>query len=47
MAKLLKARRFGDFRSSTLSWWRSIRKALHRNNPMTAHLISLSPPPTA
>ncbi len=35
---------------STLSWWRSVRvsassEALDRNNPMTAHQISLSKSP--
>jgi len=48
--ELLKASRFGDFRRSTLSWWRSVRvsassEALDRNNPMTAHQISLSVSP--
>jgi hypothetical protein len=44
---LLKVSRFGDFRRSTLSWWRSVRisassEALDRNSPITAHQISLS-----
>src|SRR5215510_10448598 len=51
---MLNASRFGVFRRSTLSWWRSTRisacKAVgDRNKPTTAHQISLqrSPiPPT-
>jgi hypothetical protein len=43
-SKLLKVSRPGDFRRSTLSWWRSVRisassEALDWNNPMTARQI--------
>jgi hypothetical protein len=37
---------FGDFLRSTLSWWRRVKisassEDFNRNNPMTAHQISL------
>ena len=46
-SKLLKARRFGDFLRSTLSWWRSAmisasREARDLKSPMTTHQISFS-----
>jgi hypothetical protein len=49
-SNVLKVARFGDFRRSTLSWWRSVRisassEALDRNSPITAHQISLSMSP--
>ena len=47
---MLKASRFGAFRRSTLSWWRSIRisassEARDRKSPMTAHQINLNMSP--
>src|SRR5450631_2292638 len=45
-SKLLNTSLFGDFLRSTLSWWRRVKisassEDFDRNNPMTAHQISL------